>query len=113
MKRFFRAVAKLFRRLFRRQTALALLAGIEAALPYISAAYELARMAAKATPNRTDDEIFRLADMLGVPALLQKDEDRGIAIGRIVYRALKLRYPEATDRALNRALEIAYGAVKP
>lgn len=90
-----------------------LVRGLDAAAPYIRMAYELAEYAARMTPTRSDDELLELARQLGVPALLEPGADRGVLIGQIVLRALRLRYPDATERALRRAIEIAYGAVRP
>ena len=75
-------------------------------------AYLLAEAAARMTPTRTDDEIFALARKWGVPAAFDA-QDKGAAIGYIVFQALKQQYPGTADRVLNRAIEIAYGAVKP
>ena len=107
------AIGAFFARMFSRDFASKLLAGIEAAAPYLSLAYGFVETAAKMTANRTDDEILALAKEFGVPALLDSDADKGVVIGRIVFQALKKRYPDAADRALNRAIEIAYGAVRP
>jgi hypothetical protein len=107
------AITSLFARLFSRDLAAKLLQGVEAAAPYLALAYGFAETAARTTPSRTDDEILALARELGVPALLDPGEDKGVAIGRVVFRALKKRYPEAADRVLNRAAEIAYGALRP
>lgn len=105
-------VIALLRRLFDRRFASKLAAGAEAAAPYLRAAYEIAAVAAKLTPTRADDELIALADALGVPALWTA-EDKGDAVRQLVFRALKKRFPEASDRALNRAIELAYGALKP
>jgi hypothetical protein len=106
-------IAGFLARLFSRDFATKVLQGVEAAMPYLALAYGLAETAARMTPNRTDDEILALAQELGVPALFDPGQDKGAAIGRIVFRALKKRYPEAADRVLNRALEIAYGGLRP
>jgi len=113
VKRVLEAITNLFARLFSRDFAAKLQRGIEAAAPYLAVAYGFAQTAARLTPTRADDEILALAQELGVPALFDPGEEKGIAIGRIVFRALKRRYPEAADRVLNRAIEIAYGALKP
>jgi hypothetical protein len=113
VKRVLEAITNLFARLFSRDFAAKLQRGIEAAAPYLAVAYSIVETAARLTPTRADDEILALAQELGVPALFDASEDKGIAIGRIVFRALKKRYPEAADRVLNRAIEIAYGALKP
>ena len=113
MKKFLSAIADFFMRLFSRDFASKVMKGIEAAAPYLSLTYGFVETAAKMTPNRTDDEIVALANELGVKALFDPNQDKGMVIGRIVFAALKKRYPEVADRVLNRAIEIAYGAVKP
>jgi len=113
VKRLLEAITNLFARLFSRDFAAQLQRGIEAAAPYLAVTYGFVQTAARLTPTRADDEILALAQELGVPALLAPGQDKGVAIGRIVFRALKKRYPEAADRVLNRAIELAYGALKP
>jgi hypothetical protein len=113
MKRVMEAIGNLVRRLFGPGWAERLVAGVQAAAPYLRTAYEFAGMAAAMTPTRTDDELVALADKLGVPNLWRSDFSTGEAIARIVYLALRQKYPDATERSLRRAIEIAYGAIKP
>jgi hypothetical protein len=86
--------------------------GVERAAPYLSIAYEVVETAARLTPNRTDDEIVELARFYGVPELWNS-EDKGAAIRYVVYRVLKHKLPLVPDRVLNRAIELAYGALRP
>jgi len=113
MKRIIEAIANFFRRLFAPGWAELLVAGVEAASPYIRTAYEFASVAAAMTPTRADDELLALAERLGVPNLWRSEISKGEAIARIVYLALREKYPDATERSLRRAIEIAYGAIKP
>ena len=113
MKRFVRAAQNLFEKMFTGGLVQALLAGIQAITPYLPVAYEIVETAVAMTPTRADDEILRLAEQLGVPAILEPDTDRGVAVGRVVFRALQIRFPGVPDRVLNRAIEIAFGAMKP
>ena len=113
MKRFLRAIAGFFRRFFTPEFRALIMAGLQSSAPYIQAAYNFATVAAALTPNRTDDELVALAKQWGIPNLWDADTDKGVVIGRMVAQALRRRYPDATDRAINRAIEIAYGAVKP
>ena len=113
MKKFLRALARLFTGIFTAKFRARLIAAIEGALPYLRIAYEFAGIAIAMTPTRTDDELLALAEALGVPALWAADEDRGIVIGRLILAALKRRFPDATDRILNRARELAYGILNP
>jgi hypothetical protein len=86
--------------------------GVERAAPYLAIAYEVVDTAARLTPNRTDDEIVELARLYGVPRVWTS-EDKGAAIREVVYRALKHKLPLVPDRVLNRAIELAYGALRP
>lgn len=100
--------------LFRPDLADKFAEGIRAAAPYLDAAYEIARIAAQFTPTRADDEIFALAEYFDVPSVWRnRDKDPSEAIYEIVYEALSRKYPEAPERQLNRAIELAYGAVRP
>jgi hypothetical protein len=113
MKRLLEVITNLFTRMFSRDLAAKLQRGIEAAAPYLAVAYGLVQTAARLTPTRADDEILALAQELGVPALFDASEDKGLVISRIVFRALKKHFGDVADRVLNRAIEIAYGALKP
>lgn len=112
MKKLWETLTGFFARLFTRDFASKILAGIESASPYFAQAYAFVEIAAQMTPTRADDELVALANRLGVPALFGT-EDKGVAISRIVLRALQMKYPGVPDRVLNRAIEIAYGALKP
>jgi hypothetical protein len=113
MKRVIEAIANFFRRLFAPGWAERFVAGVDAAAPYLRTAYELAAIAAAMTPTRADDELLALAQKLRVPDLWRSEISKGEAIARIVYLALRERYPDATERSLKRAIEIAYGAIRP
>ena len=113
MKKLLRALARFFTGMFTAEFRARLIAAIEGTAPYLRIAYDFAKMAAAMTPTRADDELFALAEALGVPALWAPDEDRGTVIGRIILAALRRKFPDATDRVLNRARELAYGILNP
>jgi|GEM_PF-3539832 len=112
MKKFFQAITTIFARLFSRDFWEKLLAGVEQTAPYLEIVYDVVETAAKLTPNRTDDELVALAERLGVPALWQS-QDRGQAIREIVSNAVKSKLPDLPDRVIYRAIELAYGALRP
>jgi len=112
MKRFLQSIALFFARLFGADMWQRLLRGVEIAAPYLEFAYELVSIAAQATPNRTDDELLALARQLGVPAIWQS-QDKGAAIRELVAAALRIKWPDLPDRIINRAIELAYGALRP
>jgi hypothetical protein len=90
--------------------------GVRMAAPYVGEIYQLVRRAAELTPTRMDDEIFALCDELGVPRLLRlpaSGEDRGPVIADIIVAAAKKRWPNAPERRIRRAIEMAYGALRP
>jgi hypothetical protein len=86
--------------------------GVRVAAPYIETAYELVQAAAAAAPNKRLDQLLIAAQTLGVPALWRSD-DPGSALREIVVMALRKKFPGVPDRVLNRAIELAYGAIRP
>lgn len=88
-----------------------LTAGISAAGKYLPEIYQVVKWVAMATPTRADDEIIRVAEKLGVPAVLQGD--RGEALAQMVLAWAQRKWPNAPMRQIRRAIEIAYGALKP
>jgi len=113
MKKLLRALARLFTGMFSAEFRARLIAAIDGALPYLRIAYDFSKLAIALTPTRADDELLALAEALGVPSLWAADEERGTVIGRLILAALKRRFPDATDRILNRARELAYGILNP
>lgn len=102
-----------FARIFSSETVRNIIRGIRATEPYLPTIYQWVRMVAEMTPTRADDEMLRVADMFGVPLLLAPDADRGAVLADIILQAARRKWPEATDRAIRRAIEIAYGALRP
>lgn len=90
--------------------------GVREIAPYLPAIYELVRRAAELTPTRSDDELLRAADELGGPVLFDPATpaaERGRIVAEIVLAAAKARWPQVPERRLRRAIELAYGALKP
>jgi len=112
MKKFLQKIASIFASIFSKNFWDRLLAGIEAVTPYLEITYDVVKVAAAMTPNRTDDELVALAERFGVPAIWQS-QDKGQAIREIVYAALKAKLPDLPDRTIYRAIELAYGAMRP
>ena len=106
-------IGRFFRELFSRETADAIERGIEAAVPYIRPALELVKIIAALAPTRANDEIVRLIERYAVPIVLTPGADRGAILRQIAVAELQKRFPEVPERVLNRALEIAYGAIRP
>lgn len=94
------------------ETADIITAGIQAAAPYLPEIYQVVRWVAQMTPNRTDDEILAAADKLGVPALIGA-QDKSAALAQMVLQWAMRKWPGAPERRVRRAIEIAYGAIKP
>ncbi|GIU74776.1 MAG: hypothetical protein KatS3mg004_1863 [Bryobacteraceae bacterium] len=112
MKTLIDAIKYWLSRLLSRDLVRNVLDGIERAAPYLDTAYELVQTAARLAPNRTVAELASVADALGVPAVWRSD-DKGAAIRELVLAALRWRFPQVPDRVLNRAIELAYGALRP
>jgi hypothetical protein len=112
MRRVFRFLA----RLLGRDLSSTVAKGIEAVRPYLDRAIEVVALIAKLTPNRTDDEIAAAARALRIawPTLpLSPGVDRAEVLHTLALTVLRSAYPSAKARWLNRAIELALGAVKP
>lgn len=102
------------RRLFRPEIADKIQRGLTAAAPYLQTAYEIVALIAALTPMRSDDQILEAARRLGIiQFLIDPAADRGAILRQLALEALKRLFPQAPERQLNRAIEIAYGAVRP
>jgi hypothetical protein len=106
-----------FAALFSPATAQAILSGIRKAAPYVDVALQLSTMAAGALgpQGKTVATVLGLADKFGVQAFIKPDAtdaELGTAIRDTIAAALKQKFPDASAADLNRAIEIAYGAVK-
>jgi hypothetical protein len=98
--------------LFSPSLADALTSGISAASAYLPEIYQVVRWVAQMTPTRADDEIIAVAERLGVPAVLDAP-DRGEALARMVIAWAMQKWPGVPVRRIRRAIEIAYGAIRP
>lgn len=87
--------------------------GLKKAEPYLPEIYDYVRTVAQLTPTRSDDEIMRVADMFGVPLLLEPGADKGEVLAEIVLEVARRKWPNVPERVLRRAVELAYGAVRP
>lgn len=77
----------------------------KAALPYVKAFAAL-------TPTRADDELIRLFEQYGLPAverwLAFPQDERGIALAWGVSELVAKRYPSTPTRIIRWAVETAY-----
>lgn len=101
-----------FRGLFGPDMADLVVAGIQTAAPYVPEVYAIVRRVAQLTPTRTDDEILAAAEALGVRPDMTAPTT-GDALARMVLSWAQRKWPEAPVRQLRRAIEIAYGALRP
>ena len=101
--------------LFAPAIARAIADGLRKTEPYLPQIYDWVRTLAQLTPTRTDDEIMRAADAFGVPLLLrpESDVDRGAVLAEIVLAVARRTWPDAPERVVRRAIEIAYGGIRP
>jgi hypothetical protein len=102
-----------FARIFSRDTSDKILKGLEAAAPYYRKALEVVETIAALTPDRTDDQIVAVLKRFASPVVLGSTQDRSALLRDVAVAALRKQFPEAADRQLNRAIEVALGAVKP
>jgi hypothetical protein len=105
-------IGSFFAGLFSARTAAAIQRGIEASAPYVGQALSVATAIAALTPNRTDDEIMAVAKRYAVPVAWGSAEDRGEVLRAVGLAALRKTFPQAPASDLNRALEVAVGAIK-
>lgn len=87
--------------------------GLKKVEPYLPTIYDYVRTVAQLTPTRSDDEIMKVADLFGVPLLLEPGADKGEVLAGIVLEAARRKWPDVPERVLRRAVEVAYGAVRP
>lgn len=92
-----------------------ILAGVAATEKYLPTIYEWAVLAAEIAPQRTKEQIAKLADAFGVPDAIEQygKGDHGKLIAEILFRAAKAKWPMVPDRVIRRAIELAYGAIRP
>ena len=86
--------------------------GVQAALRYVPEVLQVVEWVARMTPTRTDDEIVRAARELGVEEAV-RGFGGGEALARMVLAWARRKWPDAPQRRLRRAIEIAYGVLKP
>lgn len=111
-----RKVWDFFGTVFAPSTADKIMTGIRKAAPYIQMAMELASVAATFTKGgRTVQAVLDYASHLGVQAVLSPnvtEAELGTVLRNLTVDALKLKFPQADTSTLNRAVEIAVGAIK-
>ena len=102
--------------LFPKPVARRIYSGIRRTAPYLGPALEIAGLAATIMPGgRTVAGILAVAQKLGVDALLKSDAtdaELDVAIRDVVVAALRLKFPGAGTADLNRAVELAVGAIQ-
>lgn len=103
---------KSLKKVFSGDTADLIVRGVDATSQYLPEIYQVVKWIAEMTPTRADDELIRVAERLGVPAILGS-HDRGAAIAAMVIEWARRKWPNAPIRRIRRAIEIAYGAVRP
>lgn len=106
-------IGSFFAGIFGRGTpARALVDGIRAVDRYLPEIYQVVAWLAEITPTRADDEIIRAAQKLGVPQAIA-GRHGGEALAAIVLAWARRKWPDAPERRIRRAIEIAYGVLKP
>lgn len=103
---------KVFRKIFSVDIADRIVGGVNAVSQYLPEIYQVVRRLAELTPNRTDDELIAAADRLGVSTAVG-GLDYGEALARIAVAWARKKWPDAPERRIRRAIEIAYGAIRP
>lgn len=87
--------------------------GRKAIKPILKPAVEVLTVIAQMTPNRTLAEITALAAHYGLPFIYGEVVDREAVLHDIAFKVLKRMLPNTPDRWLHRAIEDAFGALKP
>lgn len=114
---FLSKIGNFFKNVFSANTAAALFKGVKAAAPYVNAALQMAAMVSKFTPEggKTFGTVIRYAEALGITAVFEgevTEQSVGTALRDITVKALRAKFPEASTSDLNRAVELAVGAIK-
>lgn len=109
-------IGRFFAKLFSPSTAKAVVKGIQKAAPYVSAALELASIVDKVAPmGKTYGAVMRYAEALGLKYVFEGEVTElkvQTALRDLTVKALQTKFPEASTSDLNRAVEIAVGALK-
>lgn len=100
-----------FKGIFSKDSRTALVEAFETIKPFMPAVFDVVKVAAALTPNKTDDEIVRLSLALGVPELWG-DRSKEEVIRSMVAAAVKRALPGLPDVVINSTIEAAYLAVK-
>jgi len=85
--------------------------GVEVSLRYLPEIMQVVEWLAKMTPNKTDDEIIAAAKQLGLEAPVAGSPSEALA--KLAVQWAKRKWPDAAERRIRRAIEIAYGAIRP
>jgi len=114
---FLSKIGTFFKNVFSANTAAALVKGVKAAAPYVQAALQMCSMVEKFSPNggKTFGTVLRYAESLGINAVFEGEVTEasvGTALRDITVKALRAKFPEASTSDLNRAVELAVGAIK-
>ena len=106
-------------KLFSPSTANAIMLGIRAAAPYVQTALTLCSaaqaLAPREAPGKTFGTVMRYADYLNIPFVFDGEVTElkvQTALRDLTVKALRAKFPEASAADLNRAVEIAVGAIK-
>lgn len=102
---------------FSPSTTKAIMKGIRRAAPYVQMALELAGIAKSLAPfqGNTWGTVMRYADALSLNYVFDGEVTElkvQTALRDLTVKALKAKFPEASTADLNRAVEIAVGALK-
>lgn len=89
--------------------------GLLAAKPYFEDALEISEWVAAFTPTPADDLVISFVKKYSVDAsqIMQIGRPQGDITRDLIRLALQKRFPDAADRWLNRAIELAYSKVNP
>lgn len=85
---------------------------------YLPEVLQVVEWVAEKTPTRADDEILTAARAIGVAEGAGIEDvlragDKGRALAMIVEAWARRRWPEAPTRRIRRAIELAYGMLRP
>lgn len=115
---FLKKIGQFFDSLFSKRTADAVMEGVRKAAPYIGMAMQITGIVAGITggpAGRTIGTVLQAANELGVQSLVRQgatDEELATAMRDIVVASLRKKFPGASTADLNRAIELAVGAIR-
>ena len=106
------SIGRFFSRLFGSELGSKMMTGVRATEQYLPEIYQVVKWLAQMTPTRSDDEILLAAEKFGAVRAIAGRRG-GEALAAIVVAWAARKWPDAPERRIRRAIELALAALKP